>query len=250
MNLFHPCTLDMDIMLESTQHLGDDPQLRQRIRSLCAQIPPSVQLIAVSKGVAMSKMRIAYEEGLRHFAENRVQELQEKHPLGEEDVVWHYIGAIQSNKVRKIVALADWIQSVESLDTLRQINRVAGELGRLPKILLQVKLAPDSTKGGWSPPTLEAELSLALALPHVDVRGLMTILPFGLSPEENITLFQSLVQWAERWRALGHRQLTELSMGMSGDYPQALAVGTTMVRLGQSLFGPRVTSTVSTQESH
>ncbi|WP_287127636.1 YggS family pyridoxal phosphate-dependent enzyme [Candidatus Cyanaurora vandensis] len=146
---------------------------------------------------------------------------------------WHFIGRLQSNKTRRALLLSDWIHSVDSLALARQLSTVAVQENCSPRVLLQVKLRADPAKTGWSPTELETQLPELVQL--LNVRGLMTIAPFG---QASLDLFQELAHWSARWRGT-YPQLTELSMGMSGDYPLAVQAGSTMVRLGQAIFGLR-----------
>jgi len=154
-------------------------------------------------------------------------------------VNWHFIGRLQSNKARQVVRLCDWIHSVDSLALAQQLSTLATQEGRHPRILFQVKLAEDPTKTGWAPDELEQQLPNLITLPNLDPQGFMTIAPFGLGADATSQLFQAVAAWVGKVRQMGYAQLTELSMGMSGDYPLALEAGTTMVRLGQALFGSR-----------
>lgn len=211
------------------------------------QLPTGVRLIAVSKQFPAQAIREAYEAGLRDFGENRVQEAQAKIPqLADLDgVTWHLIGSLQRNKVRPALECFDWIHSVDSLELAERINALIPQVGRRPKLLMQVKLAEDPTKSGWSEAELEEALPALAGLSDLDIRGLMAIAPFGQSAEETADLFKRVKQLALK---IAHRaglsgweriRMEELSMGMSGDYPLAVQAGTTMVRLGQALFGSR-----------
>ena len=214
-----------------------------RIARLRAEIPPHICIVGITKGVPAECVRIARDAGLRHFGESRIQEAEPKlAQLGESsDCQWHLIGHLQTNKARKAVQLFDWIDSVDSLKLALRLDRLAGELNRRPQVCLQVKLAPDPDKFGWSPAELQSSLPQLAQLSHLRFRGLMTILPAGLSPDESIGLFSQL-------RAMGDRlQLVSpfssradrpfvLSMGMSGDYRSAIAAGATHVRIGRSIF--------------
>lgn len=149
---------------------------------------------------------------------------------------WHFIGRLQSNKARQVVRLCDWIHSVDSLALAQQLSTLAAQESRHPRILFQVKLAEDPTKTGWAPDELEYQLPHLITLPNLNPQGFMAIAPFGLAEEATRQLFRAVAAWAGKVR---YAQLTELSMGMSGDYLLALEAGTTMVRLGQALFGSR-----------
>ncbi|WP_353674819.1 YggS family pyridoxal phosphate-dependent enzyme [Synechocystis sp. LKSZ1] len=203
--------------------------------------PPQVRLIAVTKTIAPEIIRLAYEAGIRDFAENRLQEALPKLDALRDltDITWHFIGHLQANKARKVIEHFPWIHSVDNLPLLQRLERVAQELQHHPQVCLQIKLLPDPDKFGWSPEGLWSNLSAIEACQAVQIRGLMTILPLGLTPSQQQATFASLRDLAAQLSNQSRLQLTELSMGMSGDYPQAIAAGATMVRLGRVLFGER-----------
>ncbi|WP_338462877.1 YggS family pyridoxal phosphate-dependent enzyme [Synechococcus elongatus IITB7] len=217
-------------------------QIAERLASLRSQLPPSVQLIAVSKNHPATAIREAYAAGQRHFGENRVQEAIAKQAELTDlpDLTWHLIGQLQSNKVRKAVEHFDWIHSVGSWALAERLDRIAGELGRSPQICLQVKLLPDPNKAGWDPVDLRADFSQLSQLQHIQIRGLMAIPPLGLTPAETQALFaQAHTLASELQQQAPQLKLTELSMGMSNDWPLAVAEGATWIRVGTQLFGPR-----------
>jgi PLP dependent protein len=218
--------------------------IAQNIETIRQDLPPSVKLMAVSKQVPVAQMREAYALGVRDFGESRIQEAQTKQQELADlpDLCWHLIGHLQGNKVRKAVQIFDWIHSVDSLKLLQQIDRVSGELSKSPKICLQVKILPDPDKFGWTIAELLADLPQICECQQLDIVGLMAIPPLGLTTAQTQGLFASA-------RDLSHQlteqsgsqlQLTELSMGMSGDYLPAIAAGATIVRLGSILFGDRL----------
>ena len=213
---------------------------RSKVRSL---IPDHVRLIAVSKTFPASIIRSAYAEGIRDFAENKVQEaLSKQAELGDlTDVTWHFIGRIQSNKSRKVVENFDWIHSVDSLKLANRLNRQAAEMGRHPSCCLQVKLLADPTKTGFEVDALMAALPDLDQLSHLNICGLMVILPYGLSPDASAEGFAKAQALAEQINQAGmiNLKILELSMGMSGDFEAAIAAGATMVRIGSALFGAR-----------
>jgi pyridoxal phosphate enzyme (YggS family) len=204
-------------------------------------LPPSVRLIAVSKQVSVAAMREAYVEGVRDFAESRLQEaIAKQEELAElKDICWHFIGHLQSNKAQKVLERFDWIHTVDSLKLAQRLDQAIQSGSRSPKLCLQVKPLPDPNKYGWAFSDLLAELPDLLALSHLQVVGLMTILPLGLQETEISNAFQSVRHLAEELRARSPWCLPELSMGMSGDYPLAIAQGATLIRLGRILFGER-----------
>ncbi|MEO0767865.1 MAG: YggS family pyridoxal phosphate-dependent enzyme [Cyanobacteria bacterium J06649_4] len=207
------------------------------------KVPPLVRLIAVTKTFPSTVVRAAYDEGIRDFAENKVQEALAKQAELEDltDVIWHFIGHIQSNKARKVVENFDWIHSVDSLKLASRLDRQAAELGKRPKCCLQVKVVPDDTKSGFEVDDLLAKLTDLDALMHIQICGLMVIAPYGRTATENREIFERGQALAKRIAQMGWKRITmdELSMGMSGDFESAIAAGATLIRIGSGLFGQR-----------
>jgi pyridoxal phosphate enzyme (YggS family) len=209
---------------------------------IASQLPASVKLIAVTKTKAIADIEAAYGAGIRDFAESRVQESLPKIEAlsGLTDIQWHFIGRLQGNKARKVVEHFTWIHSVDQLTLAQRLDRLAQELNRTPNVLLQVKLLPDDKKTGWTPTELRDDLPELQTLKFLNIRGLMTILPLGLTPTDRQATFQATTDLAHQLTQDFGLNLAELSMGMSQDYPQAIAAGATMIRLGSVLFGDRV----------
>ena len=211
-----------------------------RIRS---QLPSHVRLLAVTKKVDVEAMRAAYNEGIRDFAENRLQEALTKQEQLQDfpDISWHFIGHLQTNKAKKVLQHFTWIHSCDNLKLAQRLNRLAGELSINPKILLQVKILQDLNKYGWDQDALWNDLSVLNQCENLHIRGLMTILPLGLSESSILDTFEQTSALARKieqqnWSNL---KMQQLSMGMSGDYHLAVAAGATMVRLGRAIFGER-----------
>ncbi|MBE9194505.1 YggS family pyridoxal phosphate-dependent enzyme [Synechocystis sp. LEGE 06083] len=204
-------------------------------------LPPSVRLVAVTKTKAIADIEAAYRAGIRDFAESRIQEALSKiEALGSyTDINWHFIGRLQSNKTRRVVENFTYIHSIDNLSIAARLNCIAGELGKHPQGLLQVKLLPDENKSGWTREELSIDLPQLELLENLKICGLMTILPLGLSPGDRQQTFGELKDLAAEISQTSNLSLTELSMGMSGDYPEAVAAGATMIRLGTILFGDR-----------
>lgn len=217
--------------------------ITERIATIRQQLPPGVRLIAVTKQVSVDAMREAYAAGVRDFGESKVQEAEAKlAQLGDlPDLNWHLIGHLQSNKAKKAVEHFQWIHSCDSLNLAHRLNRLAVELSLRPKICLQVKVAPDPNKYGWTVPELLADLSELDQCDALNIQGLMTILPLGLSQQESLEVFERTRELAEKIRQQNwsNLQMQELSMGMSNDYSLAVQAGATMVRLGRIIFGER-----------
>ncbi len=217
--------------------------IAKRIKEIKQEIPSNVRLIAVSKQVPTTAMRIAYDAGVRDFAENRLQEAIAKQADLQDlaDICWHFIGHLQTKKARKVLTNFHWIHSLDSLKLAQKINSLAAELETKPKLLLQVKPLADPNKYGWQIPELLNDLAVLDSLQNLQIQGLMTILPWGLSPEKNLNAFHVVKELADkiRHRNYSRLQIQELSMGMSGDYPLAIKAGSTMIRLGRTIFGER-----------
>ncbi|HBB34670.1 MAG TPA: YggS family pyridoxal phosphate-dependent enzyme [Cyanobacteria bacterium UBA8803] len=218
--------------------------IAERIANIRQQLPPEVRLIAVTKKVPVDAMREAYGAGIRDFGESQVQEAAAKRSLLQDlpDVTWHLIGHLQSNKARKALEEFQWIHSCDNLQLAQRLNRLATELSLKPQVCLQVKMVPDPTKYGWTVPELLTDLPELDQCEALQIQGLMTILPLGLSQQESIEVFERTRALAleirqQSWSTL---QMHQLSMGMSGDYLLAVKAGATMVRLGQIIFGDRI----------
>ena len=199
----------------------------------------SVRLLAVSKTFPAEDVAEAFECGQTCFGENRVQELASKVPALPASIEWHLIGSLQSNKAAKAAALASWIHSIDSEKLVRKISAAADSLGKTVNILFEVNSGEENKTGFRSDDELRASLEAALALPGLSVRGLMTMAPLGSSEPELHRVFGSL---RERRDALAKEfgvALPELSMGMSGDFREAIAEGATIVRIGTAIFGGR-----------
>jgi PLP dependent protein len=218
--------------------------IAHNIDTIRRDLPATVTLMAVTKQVSVIAMREAYATGIRDFGESRIQEAETKQQELADltDLRWHLIGHLQSNKVRKALQIFDWIHSVDSLKLAQQIDRVAAELQLRPNICLQVKLLPDPDKYGWTVPELLIDLPQLDRLEHLRIQGLMAIPPLGLTLSELQQFFDRARDLRDRiqQQTWGNLHLSELSMGMSGDYLQAIPAGSTIVRLGSILFGDRI----------
>ena len=200
----------------------------------------STTLLAVSKTFPVSDIMHAYNDGQRLFGENRLQEAMEKIPAMPADCVWHLIGPLQRNKVRK--ALEQGLALIEAVDSRKlaeAISRIAGELGTTARVLLEVNVDGEESKHGFTPEGLQQEWELLTALPNLDIRGLMCIPAPTDTPEGARPAFATLRQLAETLRTRGPLPLPELSMGMSHDYAVAVEEGATIVRVGSAIFGKR-----------
>ncbi len=199
------------------------------------KIPANVNLLAVSKGFKSQEIKTINDLGQNDFGESKFQEgFEKKISLQDRmDIKWHFIGRIQSNKIRKIVQNFQYIHSVDSYKHLERISIASLEESKNPSIMLQVKLSEDPTKGGFNSELLKDKWREIKELKNLDIKGLMTINPKGLSSQENSELFKKCRTLADSL------ELPDCSMGMSGDWEEAIEAGSTWVRLGSVIFGER-----------
>ena len=203
--------------------------------------PEDIQLVAVTKTVETERIREGIEAGLEVLGENRVQEAEGKILELGHGVQWHMIGHLQTNKVKKAVALFDMIHSVDSLHLAFEIEKRASALGKQMPILLQVDLAGEETKSGFSKEELFDELHQMAGLANIKICGVMTIPPFFPDPEASRPYFRELSDLREKIAGIYPEgvRMDILSMGMSQDFEVAIQEGANMVRIGTALFGPR-----------
>ena len=199
----------------------------------------SVRLLAVSKTFPAEDVAAAFACGQTCFGENRVQELASKVPALPETIEWHLIGSLQSNKAAKAAALASWIHSGDSEKLARKISAAADSLGKTVNILFEVNSGEENKTGFRSDNDLRASLEAALALPGIQVRGLMTMAPLGSDEAALHRVFAALRSRRDALEQAFGVRLPELSMGMSGDFREAIAEGATIVRIGTAIFGGR-----------
>ena len=217
-------------------------KVRERVISAAEKAgrdPESVKLIAVSKTFPAEAVQSAYDAGQRLFGENKVQDLALKNAALPKDIEWHMIGHLQSNKAKLAVENADYIHAVDSVKLLKRIDRLAGELGRSPKIFLEVNISGEESKFGADSESVKELAQAATQCENITVAGLMTMAPFGVPENELRFVFSSLRKLRENLEAEFDLDLPELSMGMSGDFEIAIEEGATMVRVGTSIFGRR-----------
>ena len=201
--------------------------------------PNSVKLLAVSKTFPEEAVLQAYKCGQRSFGENKIQELETKVPSLPNDIEWHLIGHLQSNKVAKAVELVDYIHSVDSKKLIQRIDRIAGEKKRKIKILLEVNVSGEESKFGLTLDKLENCAKIASECKNIEFVGLMTMAPFDADDNVLSKIFSALRSERDRLEKALKIKLSELSMGMSSDYRIAIKEGATIVRIGTSIFGKR-----------
>jgi pyridoxal phosphate enzyme (YggS family) len=214
-----------------------------RIAAACARVgrdPAEVNLVAVTKTVTVERARAAVAAGLTVLGENRVQEGEAKAPFVD-GATWHLIGPLQSNKARRAIETFDVIESVDSAALAERLDRLVGEdstTRRLP-VLLQVNVDRDPAKAGFRPAALPDAMAALEPLPHLEIRGLMTVGRLVERPEDARPTFVALRELSEQLRSRGPSVGRELSMGMTDDFEVAVEEGATIVRVGRALFGER-----------
>ena len=216
--------------------------VRQRIAQAsdrAGRDPAGVTLLTVSKGHSAEIVRAAADLGLVLFGENRVQEARAKIGLCPGRLRWHLIGHLQSNKCRDAVHFFAMIQSVDSLALAREINRWADKSAKTMPVLIEVNVAGESSKFGYAPEKLLAELKEINSLPRIELHGLMTVAPFAQDAEKVRPVFRRMRELRGQCEDLLGAPLPVLSMGMSGDFEVAVEEGATMIRLGSAVLGPR-----------
>jgi pyridoxal phosphate enzyme (YggS family) len=218
--------------------------IAENLGRVAKTIPPGVKLIAVSKTYPPASILEAYKAGQRSFGENRVQELVEKHTVLPMDIEWHLIGHLQKNKVKYIAPFVSLIHAVDSPELLAVIDREAGKAGRKIACLIQLHIASEATKFGFSYSEAEALLNqhLTKTFQHVEIAGLMGMATFTDNSSQVRSEFRKLAAFFRKMQAgpmLETPSFSTLSMGMSGDYLIAIEEGATMVRIGSAIFGQR-----------
>ena len=213
--------------------------IKENYKSIKDQLPSNVQLVAVSKTHPASAVQEVYDLGQRVFGENKVQELMEKSPLLPQDIEWHLIGHLQTNKVKYIAPFIDMIQSVDSEKLLSEINKESGKNNRIIKVLLQVKIAAEESKFGLE--IAEAkhlfQQYVEGQFPNVEITGLMGMATFTDDEQRVRNEFLILKGLFDELNQL--KTLNTLSMGMSDDFPIAIECGANSVRVGSAIFGRR-----------
>ena len=206
--------------------------------------PEEIELVAVSKTYPAESVREATEvAGQELFGESRVQEALVKISDLPSRLRWHFIGHLQSNKIRKALPLFELIHGVDTQEIAREIDRIAGEMGLFPRALLEVNVSGERSKHGFLSGQLERELEGLLSLPRLQVEGLMTMAPLVSDQEEVRPYFSQLRELRDRLVIQSGIPLETLSMGMSGDFEVAVEEGATLVRVGSALFGEREKTT-------
>lgn len=211
------------------------------IKELQSSLPQGITLVAVSKFHPVEALMEAYNAGQRIFGESRVQELLAKHDTLPKDIEWQMIGHLQTNKVRQIVPFISLIQSVDSVRLIECINREAERIGRVVDILLEIHVAQEESKTGWDFDELQIFLQSGAmnALKNIRVRGVMGMATNTDNEAIIRADFEQLARYKQEIAQFFDEQFDTISMGMSDDYELAIECGSTMVRIGSSIFGNR-----------
>ena len=219
-------------------------KIADRLARIGQTIPAGVTLVAVSKFHPVDALQEAYDCGQRVFGESRVQELMTKQPVLPADIEWHFIGTLQTNKVKYIAPFIHVIQSIDSLKLLAAVDKEAKKCGRQIRVLIEVHIAEEASKHGFTPDECRGLFARDTlnAYPHIRVVGLMGMATFTDDETQVRREFRKLRSLFEELRSLPSAgdDFKELSMGMSDDYPLALEEGSTMVRVGTKIFGNRI----------
>ena len=222
-------------------------RVREQIAQAAARagrVAEEIELVAITKTHPAEKVREAIEGGQTLFGESRVQEARAKIPELPSNLRWHFVGHLQKNKIRHALPLFEMIHSVDSLNVAQDINRIAGEQGMHPRVLLEVNVAGEGSKFGFSPDKLRDQMEELLALPRLSILGLMTIPPLVEEAEASRKYFVQLRELRDRLQTKFHVDLAQLSMGMTEDFAVAVEEGATRVRVGTAIFGQRKKSEV------
>jgi len=242
-----------------TDSIADNIQrIRDKISDACARAnrrPEEITLVGVSKRKPITDIFQALDAGLQHFGENRVKEVRQKIPVVSENLqerpapIWHMVGHVQSRKAKDVLSLFQTTHSLDSLKLAQKMSRIAVEKELQPQVFIQVNISGEDQKYGlpaanWQQDAavrepLLADLAQILALEALDIRGLMTMAPYGAPEDEVRAVFASLAALQAELAGQSAAPLPELSMGMTDDYPIAIEEGATVIRVGRAIFGER-----------
>ena len=216
-------------------------EIKDNLKNVIETLQPGVTLVAVSKTKPEAAIIEAYEAGQRDFGENRVQELVEKIDHLPQDIRWHFIGNLQRNKVKYLDERVYLIHSLDRASLAKELNKNAKKKGFIQKVLLEVNIGGEESKGGISPNDLPKLIEAVKKLPHLHVKGLMAMIPETKDVEEQKKYFTEMAEIfkKEKDKTSPQYEMEILSMGMSGDYQAAMACGSTLVRVGSAIFGAR-----------
>ena len=215
--------------------------IRENVLRVLGELPPGVELVAAAKTKSPADILEAIEAGVRIIGQNYVQEAVAAFDAVGRRARWHFIGHLQTNKVKKAVEIFDMIETVDSVGLAREIDKRSGALGKIMPVLIEINSGEEDQKTGVLPEEAEGLIREIAALPGVRIEGLMTMGPFEGDPEDSRPYFRETRELFERIRplAIPGVEMKRLSMGMTNSYKVAIEEGATMVRLGTLIFGPR-----------
>ena len=214
--------------------------VREQVDRAAVGTGRDVDLLVVSKTWPSEVVREAVDAGQLSFGENRLQEGEEKIPALPDALEWHFIGGLQRNKVRRVLLLFPVVHSISSMKLARFANRVAGELGVVPKVYLEINIGKEESKHGFHAADLRSGLDEVLTFGNLSWQGLMCLPPRVEKPENARSWFAKVRELQEEMETRAGIKLPGLSMGMSGDFEVAIEEGSTIVRVGSAIFGPRL----------
>lgn len=215
--------------------------IREKVREILAELPPGVELVAAAKTRTPEEIREAMEAGVRIIGENYVQEAERAISVIGHGAQWHFIGHLQKNKIKKAVLLFDMIETVDSVEAAREIDRRCAQACKVMPVLIEVNSGRETQKAGVFPEAVEALVGEISTLPNVRVVGLMTMGPLAGEPEEARPCFRETRRVFERLKeqSPGGAEMRYLSMGMTSTYKIALQEGANLIRIGTRIFGER-----------
>ena len=213
-------------------------EIGKNIASLLDKLPPTVELVAVSKTKSNEEILEAYKAGQRKFGENKIQDMTRKYEILPKDIQWHMIGHVQSNKVKYMAPYVSLIHGVDSIKLLKEINKQAQKNNRIIDCLLQIHIATEESKYGLSVQESQQAIKIAKELPHLRIKGLMGMASFTEDQKQIEREFAGLKSLYDKYKEQ-KIPLKVLSMGMSGDFLIAIEQGSNMIRVGSKIFGPR-----------
>jgi pyridoxal phosphate enzyme (YggS family) len=215
-------------------------KIRKNISQACNRVgrdPDSVKLLVASKYADSSQLKNIYGLGLREFGENRAQSLVEKYKEVDKDAIWHFIGHLQTNKIKKVVPIAECIHSIDSIRTVEALDMYCKKVNKIQKILIEINISGEESKHGLKTADVNNFFKDALKYSNVSIMGLMTMAPFAEDERTLRSVFKNLSSIKKELEAKNtNLKLAELSMGMSNDYIIAIEEGSTIIRIGSAIF--------------
>jgi len=231
-----------DAIEDGFENRYNEGMIRENVQLILNELPPGVKLVAAAKSQVSEKVLEAIEAGVRTIGENYVQEAEAHFAAIGSRAEWHFIGHLQTNKVKKAVGIFDMIETVDSVDLAREIDKRCRAVGKTMPVLIEINSGEEEQKAGVRPAEAEALVREIAPLSNVKVRGLMTMGPFEGDPENSRPYFRITREVFERIKgfAIPGVEMAVLSMGMTNSYRIALEEGANMIRIGTKIFGPRM----------